>query len=230
MRWRSRIGAIVLCIVSVGYVRPAAAQSAPATGPGWLEVSVGGLWVGHQVLGTNDANETTPDGGSLKIFTTSSDLASVAGLEGRIAVRLMRSLEAEVEASYGTPRLKITISSDIENAPAVTAIEPVRQFTVGAGVVWYVPFRSWRERLAPFVTAGGGHLRQIHEERIFVETGQFYQVGGGVKYLLFASPRGFINAIGARVDVRAVVRRMGVAFDDRAHAAPALGAAAFVRF
>jgi hypothetical protein len=230
MRWRSRIGAIVVCIVWVGYVRPMAAQSVPATGPGRLEVSVGALWVGHQVLGSNDANETTPGGGSLKIFATSSDLASIAGLEGRIAVRLMRSLEAEVEASYGTPGLKITISGDIENAPPLTAIEPVQQFTVGAGVVWYVPFRPWTERLAPFVTAGGGHLRQIHEERTSLETGQYYQVGGGVKYLLFSRPRGFMNAIGARVDVRAVVRRMGVAFDDRAHTSPAFGAAAFVRF
>jgi hypothetical protein len=230
MRWRSRIGAIVLCMVWVGYVRPAAAQSVPAAGPGRLEVSVGALWVGHQALGSNDANETTPGGGSLKIFTTSSDLASVAGLEGRIAVRLMRSLEAEVEASYGTPGLKITISGDIENAPPATAIETVRQFTVGAGVVWYVPFRRGTERLVPFVTAGGGHLRQIHEERTFLETGQYYQVGGGVKYLLFSRPRGFMNAIGARVDVRAVVRRMGVAFDNSAHTSPAFGAAAFVRF
>ena len=62
-------------------------------------MSVGALWVAHQALGSTDANETTPGGTSLKIFTAASDLASVAGLEGRIAVRLMRSLEAEVEGS-----------------------------------------------------------------------------------------------------------------------------------
>ena len=162
---RSRIGAIVLCVVAAGDVRPAAAQSVPATGPGRLEVAIGALWIGHQTLGSNDANETTPGGSRLRIFSTASDLASVAGLEGRIAVRLIRSLEVEVEASYGTPQLKTTISNDIENAPPVTAIETVEQFTVGAGVVWYVPLRPWSSRLAPFVTAGGGHLRQMHEER-----------------------------------------------------------------
>jgi hypothetical protein len=227
---RSRIGAIVLCLVAVGLVRPAAAQSVPATGPGRIEVSAGAIWVAHQALGSTDANETTPGGSSLKIFTTASDLASAAGAEGRIAVRLLRSLEAEVEASYGTPRLNVTISNDFENAAPVTATEVVQQFTVGAGVVWYLPFRPWTSRLAPFVTAGGGQLRHRHEQRTLLEIGQYYQVGGGVKFLLFSRPRGFLNAIGARVDVRAVVRKKGVAFDDGGHASPAVGASAFVRF
>jgi hypothetical protein len=226
----SRVAGIVLCIVSVGDVGSGNAQSLPATGPGRLEVSLGPLWIGHQTLGSNDATETTPGGSSLKIFGASSDLASVAGLEARIAVRLIRSLEAEVEASYGRPQLKIALSNDIENAPPVTAIEPVEQFTIGAGAVWYVPFRPWTSRLAPFVTAGGGYLRQMHEGRTLLETGRYYQIGGGVKFLLFTRPRGLVNAIGARVDARAVVRTKGVAFDEGGHASPALGASVFVRF
>jgi hypothetical protein len=227
---RSRIGAIVLCLVSVGRVRAAAAQSVPATGPGRIEVSAGALWIAHQALGSTDANETTPAGTSLKTFTTASDLTSVAGFEGRVAVRVLRSLEAEVEASYGTPRLTVAISNDFENAPPVTATEVMQQFTIGAGVVWYLPFRPWTSRLAPFVTAGGGQLRHMHEQRTLLEIGQYYQAGGGVKFLLFSRPHGFVNAIGARVDVRAVVRKKGVAFDDGGHASPAVGASAFVRF
>jgi hypothetical protein len=227
---RARIAAIVWWIVSIGSVHAATAQSAPAIGPGRFEVSFGALWIGHQALGSNDANETTTTGGRLKIFTTSSDLSSVAALEGRIAVRLVRSLEAEVEASFGTPQLKISISNDIENAPPVTAIERVQQFTIGAGVIWYLPFGARSSRLAPFVTAGGGHLRQMHQERTLLATGQFYQVGGGVKLLLFSRPRGLVNAIGVRADARAVVRMKGVAFDEGGHASPALGVSAFVRF
>jgi hypothetical protein len=70
----------------------------------------------------------------------------------------------------------------------------------------------------------------MHEGRILLETGRYYQVGGGVKFLLFARPRGLFNAAGARVDVRAVVRTEGVAFDERGHASPAVGVSAFVRF
>jgi len=51
-----------------------------------------------------------------------------------------------------------------------------------------------------------------------------------VKWLLFARPRGLVNAMGLRVDARAVVRTKGVAFDDGGHASPAVGASAFVRF
>src|SRR6185369_2226555 len=103
---------------------------------------------------------------------------------------------------------------DIENAPTVIATERVQQFTVGAGVVWYLPFRGGTSRVAPIVTAGGGHLRQMHEERTVLETGQYYQVGGGVKALLFSRPAGFVNAVGVRIDARALVRAQGVAFDD----------------
>ena len=226
---RSTLVAIVLSILSVGYGRAVAAQPLPA-GPGRVEVSLGALWIGQLALGSNDANETTPTGGNLKIFTTSTDLGSAAGLEARVAVRLLQSLEAEVEGSYSTPRLKVTIGSDIENAPGVTATESVQQFTIGAGVVWYVPFHLASSRLAPFVSGGGGHLRQVHEERTSVETGQYYHVGGGVTWLLFARPRGLINAVGLRVDARAVVRLKGVAFDEGGHASPAVGASAFVRF
>ena len=82
----------------------------------------------------------------------------------------------------------------------------------------------------PFVTGGVGHLRQMHEERTLSRPGCTISVGGGVKWLLFARPRGLVNAIGVRVDARAVVRTKGVAFDDGGHASPAVGASAFVRF
>jgi hypothetical protein len=227
---RSTLVAIGLWILAVGSSRVAAAQSVPAAEPGRLEVSVGALWIGQLALGSNDANETTPTGGNLKIFSTSTDLGSVAGLEARMGVRLLQSLEAEVEGSYGTPQLKVTITGDIENAPDVTATESVQQFTLGAGVMWYLPVHAARARLVPFVSGGVGHLRQVHEERTSLETGLYYYVGGGAKWLLFARPRGFVNAIGLRVDARAIVRTKGVAFDDGGHTSPAIGASAFVRF
>ena len=226
---RSTVGAIAVCVVSFGDVRHAAAQPGPAARPGRFEVSAGALWVGHQALGSTDANATTPSGGRLRIFSASSDLTAGAGVEGRVGVRLTRSLDAEVEGSYGAPRLNIAISNDVENAPPVTAIERMRQLTAGAAVVWYMPFRRG-PRLMPFVTAGGGHLRQIHEGRTLIETGQYYQVGGGLKFLLVSRRRGLVSAVGARLDLRAVMRIKGVAFDERGHAAPAVGASAFVRF
>jgi hypothetical protein len=215
----------VVCTVGV----PAAHAQTPPAGPGRLEASIGALWIGHQVLGSANATETTPTGSPAQIFTTSSELAGVFGLEGRFAVRLLASLEAEVQGSYGAPELRVAIAGDTEGASSVTAVETVQQFTIGGGVVWYVPARA-ESRLVPFVTGGVGQLRQMHQDRVQLDTGWYVQLGGGVKYFLFSRPSGFVNALGVRVDVRALVRGKGVAFDEGGHTSPAVGASAFVRF
>jgi hypothetical protein len=221
--------ALAAAIVCGAGVPAAQAQPPPAAGPGRIEAAFGGLWFGRQPLGTADANETTPTGGALKIFATSSELATVFGLEGRVAIRVLSSLEAEVQGTYSRPQLKVAIGGDSEGATAVTAVEKVQQFTIGGGVVWYVPARLG-SRLVPFVAGGMGQLRQMHQDRVLLETGRYFQVGGGVKAIFVSRPRGLVNAIGARVDLRALVRTNGVAFDDRGHASPAVGVSAFVRF
>jgi hypothetical protein len=206
------------------------AQSTDAVEPGHVEVAIGPLWVGRQALGSSDATETTGTGGSLILFSTSTELSSASGLEGRVGVKLSRAFEAEASGTYATPQLRTQIGNDVEGAAAVTATEVIQQFTVGAGVVWYVrPGRS-ASRLAPFATAGAGYLRQLHESGTLVETGRFYQFGGGVKYLLVSRPGSHLKGIGARIDVRAVVRQQGVAFDDGRHILPAVGASLFARF
>ena len=220
---------LALIIVSTIAVTAARAQSS-APQPGRFEVALGSLWVGHQALGSNNANETTSAGGSQKLFGTSSELAGAAGFEGRVGVRLRRSLEAEGEASYAKPPRRIAISGDIESAAPATATETIQQFTVGAGVVWYLPGRARPTRVAPFVMAGGGYLRQLHESGTLVETGRFYQFGGGVKYLLVSHPTRPLKGVGVRLDVRALVRSKGVAFDSGHSTSPAIGASLFVRF
>ena len=182
------------------------------------------------MLGSTNANETTGAGGTFALFHASTDLASLSGLEGRVGVRVWRGFEAEVEASYGKPQLKISIGNDTENAPQVTAVETIQQITVGAGIVWSVPYRPWRRRLVPFVTAGAGYLRDVHEAQTLIDTGRYYQIGGGVKVLLVSRSRSFFKGLGARGDARAMVRSKGVAFDPAGHASPAIGASVFVHF
>ena len=223
-----RPAAIALLTLFVCSLPVRAAHAQPATGPGRFEVSIGSLWIGHQPLGAADANETTPSGGQLKIFTTSSELTTVFGVEGRAAVRVLPSLEVEFEGSYGHPELRVAISGDSEGAAAATAVDTVQQFTIGGGAVWYLP--PLTPRLSPFITGGVGQLRQMHQDRISLQTGFYYQVGGGVKYFFFSRPSGFFNAFGLRADLRALVRTKGVAFDDGGHTSPGAGVSAFARF
>jgi hypothetical protein len=221
----ARIAALAIAI-AIASTRGVSAQTSAA---GRVEASIGAIWIGHQALGEIAANETTSTGAPFRIFTASSDLAAAAGFDGRIAVRVLRSLEAALDASYTKPQLKTTLANDIENAPPVTAIETMQQAMVGGSVNWYPPIGA-TSRLAPFVTAGGGYLRQVHEAGTLLQTGHYYQFGGGVKYLLFSHPGAHVKGLGLRVDARAVLRAKGIAFDDKMHAAPAIGAAAFVRF
>jgi hypothetical protein len=224
-----------LVLVSLGVIcvlcacSSALAQSAAP--PAWrVDGGVGVLWIGRQALGDTAATETTASGGKAALFTSSSELAAAAGMDGRVGVRLTRSLVAEAEVSYLKPQLRIAISGDSEGAAPVTATETVQQFTLGGGVRWYLPGRVWSPRFAPFATAGGGYLRQLHEQATLVDTGRYYQVGGGVSALIARGGRFHTKGFGARFDARAVIRSKGVAFDGGSKTSPAAGVAIFVRF
>lgn len=208
---------------------PARAQAA-APPASRLDVGIGLLWMGQQPLGSKTANETTGAGGTLPLFNTSSELAGAAGLAARVGVHVARAVVVEAEASYLMPQLRIAVSGDSEGAAAVTATERVQQFTVGGNVRWSVPVgRRW-PRVTPFVLGGGGYLRQLHDQATLVETGRFYQFGGGATYLLGAGRHFHTKGVGVRADARAIVRSQGVALDGGARTSPSFGASVFVRF
>jgi opacity protein-like surface antigen len=220
---------IALCAAAFAAAASSAfAQAAPAP-TGRVEISGGVLWIGDQALGSSNANETTGSGGQLALFNTSTTLASAVGAAARIDVRVWRSLAVEASGSYATPELRTTVSADFENAAPVTATERLQQFTVAGSLAWdLVSDRS--ARLVPFVIGGGGYLRQLHARDTLADTGQFYQIGGGVKYDFSARRASRVKGFGIRADVLAVVRVKGVAFDDGAHVSPAIAASVFARF
>jgi hypothetical protein len=214
--------------VQLYWLAPAHAQTAES--PSRIEIGIGVRWIGREALGGRTATETTGAGGTSALFSTQSELGSAAGVDGRVGVRLTRTLIAEAEASYLKPQLGIAISADAEGAAPVTATETIQQFTIGVNVAWRLPGRRWSPRFAPFAEAGGGYMRQLHEPATLVEGGRYYQFGGGVN-ALFASTRHFhMRGIGVRADLRALVRSEGVRFDQGSKVSPAAGASVFVRF
>ena len=224
----TRLAALVLTGAAMFQASVAFAQ--PADPPSSrVEIGIGGLWIGRQPLGQRDLTETTAAGTARTLFSLSSELAGGAGFAGRAGVRVTRSFVVEAEGSYIKPQLRIALSGDIEGAAPVTATETIQQFTIGGGVLWYVPV-SRTPRVTPFVTAGGGYLSQLHEQDTLVEAGRFYQVGGGISTLLVTGRHFHTKGIGARLDARAVNRSKGVAFDGGSKTSPAAGLSAFVRF
>ena len=78
---------------------------------------------------------------------------------------------------------------------------------------------------APFISAGAGYVRAVHEDRILVDEGVLWHAGGGVNLVLRSSPG---TTLGLRLDARALFQS-GVV-NGGVHASPAVGASAFLRF
>ena len=227
MRRSPRRDAIVVVVVLFVAATSRAAAAQGVLESGRLELSGGAAWLGPQSFGSSNATETTPSGSAFSLFTTSSELGSAAAFDARVGVRIAGTLVVEVDATYARPELRVTIANDAESAPSITALERLQQYMIGGGGTWYVPGRG---RIVPFVTGGGGYLRQLHDRALLVETGTYYQVGGGVLYLLSAHPDKRLKASGIRADVRAVILNDGVALDGGRHTAPAAAGSFFVRF
>jgi hypothetical protein len=223
---RADVASLAVCCALFAWSSPAFAQSDPP--PSRLELGVGVRWIGSEPLGTRPANETTGSGGTSPLFNTTSELSAAAGIDGRVGVRVFRSLVAEAEGAYLKPELRIAVSADAEGAAPVTATETIQQFTIGGNAVWYFPMGH--SRVAPFAIGGGGYLRQLHASGTFADTGSFYHAGGGVSTLLGPGGRWHTKGIGIRADVQAFIRSNGVSFDHASKASLAAGASFFVRF
>lgn len=220
--------AVACACVCACTLRASTAQAQSVEERGRFEFAAGPTWTGGTSFGRRAASEAAPSG-RFQLFTTSTGLAAAGGVEARIGFRLFRALRAEGSSSYGRPQLRISISGDAEHAADATVAESIHQFTFDAAIVWQMT--RWRigRRATPFVSAGAGYLRQLHEGSALVATGETYHVGGGVKYLVM-SRDAKLKGIGLRGDARALVRANGVGVDGGLHVSPVVSASVFVRF
>ncbi len=210
-------------LLSIMFPAVAAAQTTDR-----IEVGGGVRWIGGASLADVDATLDTASGGTFVQFGSESELGSSLAVEGRFAVRLTRSLHAEASLSYGTADLRTELNSDVESIPDTTVSEPIERYTFEGALV--ASLDGWRRGLfTPFVTVGGGYLRELHEGRTLVETGGTFHAGGGIALPIRTRPAGG-TALGIRVDLRAVMRSGGVQFDDDLMVVPAAGASLFLRF
>lgn len=223
-----RVCVLVTSTIAALCSTPAAAQAPTAPLQPRFEVALGPTWIGGRSMGARDAFETTAAGGSFTLFSTSTDLSPAPGVEGRFGARVTRMLQVEAAASYVRPQLRTTISRDAEGAAETTATEPIGQLIVaGEALVSLSRWRTPGTRVTPFVSAGAGYLRQLHDGAVLAETGWTYQLGGGVKVVLATRSASRLRVIGLRGQVRAIGRTNGVALDTRSHLSPALSASLF---
>ncbi len=219
---------IVLAIVAAA---PAHAQTSERP-VRRLEVTVGGGWLGGAAVGSSDANlrANASPAEPLRLFGTETRIRGAATLQADVGFAFTRRWGVEGGMVMNRPELQTSISEDAEGPPPLTAAERIGQYQFEGRVVVMLDEIRLGVRTVPFVAAGAGYLRQLHEGRTVVEEGHVYHAGGGLKHWFFARGIGVIKAAGVRMDARLYLLVAGIAFDDGPRPHGAVSGSAFVTF
>jgi hypothetical protein len=218
MRVRLHVLVIAVAVCAAVLLPPRAAVAQPR-----LDVTVSGAWWEGYDLGRQRAAITgpqTPTGSPVTLFESDTAMGSGPGAEVRLGWRVFNGVYAEATGGLGVNTIESHVHDDIEQAPAITVSSTLTQITIeGGALVELLTLRLPAGNLVPFAAGGGGYLRQVHEDRVLIETGQTLYVGGGVKWHSAApKPSGFVQRLLVRADARFVSRTGGVDVgDERRH-------------
>jgi hypothetical protein len=221
----------VACVIVTLASGPISAQVAPW--PGRFRLSAAAAVQSGSREGEIAANlvPNVPEPSDpFRLFASDVQRDASPGLEARLAVVLVPSFGIEGGAGYSRPRLRVTLRDDAERAAQATAEERLTSVSIDVAALFHLDrIVVARGRGRPFVRAGGGYLRELHEGNQLVETGRVYHAGGGMDYLL-GTRDGFFKGLAARGDVRAVWRDGGVTVEGRRHAGWAAGGGLLLLF
>lgn len=204
MSRRAAIAAAGVLAWMSGSADPARAQARQPR----FELSAGGVYGTGYDLGQEDANLiANPGGGPYTLFESQTRADGGPGAEARIGFRLTPRLMIEGGALWLRPRLASRLTADLESAPDLTIREDLSRYIFDAALVATVGSFGGG-RAMPFVRAGAGYLRDLHEGNVLVEEGQAYHVGGGVTlWLGGATSR---RRLALRLDARAYILDGGI--------------------
>ena len=220
--------AVAIALLVAG---PAYAQTPPLPAARF-EVNLGGGWFGGAQLGSSNADLRAPSQtpSPFRLFSTASRFAAAPAFHVKSVVALSRRFGVEAGITVSHPELQLSVSNDAEAAPPITIAERIDQYSVDAGIIVMIGELALGSRTLPFVAAGAGYLRQLHEGQTLVEEGHVFHAGGGVKHWFVARDQGLINGAGVRVDARLYLMSGGIAFEDRPRPHGAISGSVFLAF
>jgi hypothetical protein len=209
---------------------PASAQTDPPVRR--IEVEAGAGIIMGASLGSAEANlrANAATRQPYPLFATASRIESQPSLHARVGVALSRRFAVEGGVIVSQPRIRTSVSGDVEGAPALSVDERIDQYIVEASLLVRLDEIRLGDRTVPFVAGGAGYLRQLHEGLTVIEEGHLYHLGGGVKHWLLARDRGFIRSAGLRADGRLYVMVGGVSFNGRPRPQAAASGSVFLAF
>ncbi len=218
--------AAIPALVAVLVLWPGAAAAqvwagSPAPHAGSVEVSGGVAFTGGVDLGTRDAEETrniNTGSGPFALFSSSSKIAAAPAGVFRAGVYLSRAVAVEGGLQYGRATLSSSLSGDAEQAPSLAAEETITRYLIEGTLLLHLqPLSFANGRGMPFLSGGGGYLRELHEDNALIETGREYHAGAGVKVWLGSGRPRF----GLRADVGVSMRSGGIDFTSARRTLPA---------
>ncbi|MEX1128336.1 MAG: outer membrane beta-barrel protein [Vicinamibacterales bacterium] len=183
---------------------------------GAVEISGGGMWNAGQDLASRDAVLTGNPGaglGTVDLFRSEPSLDPVIGAQALVGVYVTRALAIEGGVQFSRPTLSVRLGDDFEDAPDVTATTDITQYLFTGSVLYHIGRPG---RVAPFMAAGAGHLRDVHFGNELVETGTEYHGKLGVKIWTGEGRRRF----GIRAEGGLSVRNGGFNFDEDRRVVP----------
>jgi hypothetical protein len=184
---------------------------------GSIEVSGGVLWTMGFDLGTSNAELTRNPGtgaGPYDLFTAATRVGSIAGVQGHVGVYLSRSMMVEGGVQYSRPVFSSDLANDAEQASDTVATETLARYVFDGSFVYH--FGASGGKAVPFVAAGGGYIRELHDGYGVVETGNEIHGAVGIKYW-FTNGK---HRLGLRADLGLISRSGGVDFEAALHALP----------
>lgn len=197
---------------------------------GSVEAGGGIVWTGAFDQGSASAEETrnsTTDPAPFVLFTAKSRTQSVTGAQARVGMYLTREVSVEAGLEYGRPTLDTQVGDDAELAETVVATERLTRIVVdGSAVVHLSGLSFHRGAGMPFLRAGIGYLRELHEKNEVIETGNEYHVGGGVK-VWFGQGK---HRVGFRADAGLSFRKGGADTPDTKRTVPTTAASLMYLF
>jgi hypothetical protein len=200
--WRIPAAAVVVWATLVGQ---AGAQAAAEAGPSRFELAAGAVFLGTSGLGSTDATLAPNLGGDdLVLFSTSAELVSPAGVDGRIGVRVAPWLVVSAVASVAWGDVSMSIDGDPELASTVQFDgERLTQARFEGRVDWILTrLRFAGGRAVPYATASVGILQQWHEGYTVRESGHSLLAGGGIRYLFRNRPSSPLSQAGLTAEVQ----------------------------
>jgi hypothetical protein len=214
MRPQVVLAAAALILIATGEAAAQTTRQRTLFRPRSFEIDVGGSWQARVPLGATSAPLTGNQGApTVDLFDVNSEIDAFPSLEARLAFHVTRAFAVEGGFRYARPELETRITQDFEDAPDITAVSRFSQYAFELNGVLHLNGLRFGKSV-PFIFGGGGYLRELHEGREVVETGQLFQAGVGIKQLLRRASRGLIRSLGVRADARFCGRRQGVELED----------------